>query len=88
MKWWNWLQCWVTYVTHIRLIGQSKGTAMRLPKEALQRAFELYPPLRMRLLEELAREVSRAYGMCCVAKLAGLGVDPRTQRRRNLNHIE
>ncbi len=57
------------------LIGQSKGTAMRLPKEALQRAFELYPILRMRLLEELAREVSRAYGMCCVAKLSG-------QRRR------
>jgi len=54
------------------LIGQSKGTAMRLPKEALQRAFELFPTLRMRLLEELAREVSRAYGMCCVAKLAGL----------------
>jgi CRP-like cAMP-binding protein len=54
------------------LIGQSKGTAMRLPKEALQRAFELYPPLRMRLLEELAREVSRAYGICCVAKLSGL----------------
>jgi CRP-like cAMP-binding protein len=54
------------------LIGQSKGTAMRLPKEALQRAFELYPTLRMRLLEELAREVSRAYGMCSIAKLAGL----------------
>ena len=54
------------------LIGQSKGTAMRLPKQALQRAFELFPTLRMRLLEELAREVSRAYGMCSVAKLAGL----------------
>ena len=54
------------------LIGQSKGTMMRLPKEALQRAFETYPILRMRLLEELAREVSRAYGMCCVAKLSGL----------------
>jgi CRP-like cAMP-binding protein len=54
------------------LIGQSKGTAMRLPKEALQRAFELYPTLRMRLLEELAREVSRAYGICSVAKHSGL----------------
>jgi CRP-like cAMP-binding protein len=54
------------------LIGQSKGTAMRLPKEALQRAFELYPTLRMRLLEELAREVSRAYGTCSFAKRAGL----------------
>jgi CRP-like cAMP-binding protein len=54
------------------LIGQSKGTAMRLPKEALKRAFELYPTLRMRLLEELAREVSRAYGMCSVEKLSRL----------------
>ena len=54
------------------LIGQSKGTMMQLPKEALQRAFETYPILRMRLLEELAREVSRAYGMCYVAKLSGL----------------
>jgi CRP-like cAMP-binding protein len=58
------------------LIGQSKGIAMRLPKEALQRAFELYPTLRMRLLEELAREVSRAYGMCSVAKLTGLRRKP------------
>ncbi len=54
------------------LIAQSKGTAMRLPREALQRAFEQYPPLKMRLLEELAREVSRAYGMCSVAKMSGL----------------
>jgi CRP-like cAMP-binding protein len=54
------------------LIGQSKGTAMRLPKEALKRAFELYPTLRMRLLEELAREVSRAYGTCSAEKLSGL----------------
>jgi CRP-like cAMP-binding protein len=54
------------------LIGQSKGTAMRLPKEALNRAFELYPTLRMRLLEELAREVSRAYGMCSAEKLSRL----------------
>ena len=64
------------------LIGQSKGTAMRLPKEALQRAFELYPTLRMRLLEELAREVSRAYGMCCVAKLAGLRHRPTGPSQR------
>ncbi len=63
------------------LIGQSKGTVMRLPKEALQRAFELYPALRMRLLEELAREVSRAYGMCSGAKLAGLRRRPTTSLR-------
>jgi CRP-like cAMP-binding protein len=54
------------------LIAQSKGTAVRLPKEALQRGFQLYPPLRMQLLGELAREVSRAYGMCSEAKLAGI----------------
>jgi hypothetical protein len=54
------------------LVAQSQGTLMRLPNEALQRAFELYPPLRMRLLEELAREVSRAYGLCCAARTAGI----------------
>ena len=54
------------------LVAQSKGTAMRLPTEALRRAFHLYPPLRMQLLGELAREVSRAYGMCSEAKLAGV----------------
>lgn len=63
------------------LIGQSKGTAMRLPKEALRRAFELYPTIRMRLLEELAREVSRAYGMCSVAKQAGLRRRPAATLR-------
>jgi CRP-like cAMP-binding protein len=54
------------------LIAQTKGTAMRLPKVALQRAFQLYPPLRMRLLEELAREVSRAYAICGATRLAGM----------------
>jgi CRP-like cAMP-binding protein len=54
------------------LVAQAKGTAMRLPKEALQRAFQLYPPLRMRLLEELAREVSRAYAICGATRLAGM----------------
>lgn len=54
------------------LISQTAGTVMRLPKEALQRAFQSYPPLRMQLLEELAREVSRAYGMCCATRSAGM----------------
>ena len=40
------------------------GTLLLLPIEALQGAFESYPPLRMHLLEELAREVSRAYIAC------------------------
>lgn len=54
------------------LVGQTKGTVLRLPKEALQRAFELYPRLRMQLLEELAREVSRAYNLCCSTRQAGI----------------
>lgn len=63
------------------LVGQSQGTILRLPKEALSRAFQLYPPLRMRLLEELAREVSRAYGMCCATRIAGM-------RRRSSSSAE
>ena len=54
------------------LIGQTQGTLMRLPKEALSRAFQAYAPLRMQLLEELAREVSRAYGICCATRMAGI----------------
>ena len=37
---------------------------MLLPLEQLRRAFDTFPPLRMRLLEELAREVSRSYTAC------------------------
>jgi CRP-like cAMP-binding protein len=54
------------------LVAQIKGTIMRLPKETLARAFQSYAPLRMQLLEELAREVSRAYGMCCSTRMAGI----------------
>ena len=54
------------------LVAQSQGTLMHLPEEALNRAFRSYAPLRMRLLEELAREVSRAYGMCCATRMAGI----------------
>jgi CRP-like cAMP-binding protein len=54
------------------LVAQTKGTIMRLPKEALGRAFQSYSPLRMQLLEELAREVSRAYAMCCSTRMAGI----------------
>jgi CRP-like cAMP-binding protein len=42
------------------------GTLLLLPIEALHGAFQSYPPLRMRLLEELAREVSRAYIACAL----------------------
>lgn len=45
---------------------QAPGSVLLLPKESLNLAFQDYPPLRMHLLEELAREVSRAYNVCCL----------------------
>lgn len=53
------------------------GTLLLLPIDALRSAFAEYPPLRMRLLQELAREVSRAYLTCCLSR-----VTP-AHRRRN-----
>ena len=53
-------ECHHTYT--LRAI--TPGTLLLLPIEALRGAFESYPPLRMHLLEELAREVSRAYIAC------------------------
>lgn len=46
------------------LSAQTPGSLLLLPAEALRRAFQTHPPLRMRLLEELAREVCRAYIVC------------------------
>ena len=54
------------------LTAQSRGSVLLLPLRSLQDAFESYPPLRMQLLEELAREVSRAYSVCCTSRLAGI----------------
>jgi CRP-like cAMP-binding protein len=51
------------------LAAQSAGSALLLPMETLQRAFLSYPHLRMQLLEELAREVSRAYSFCCLHRV-------------------
>ena len=48
------------------LTAQTQGSLLMLPIEMLAKVFETYPPLRMRLLEELAREVSRAYLSCCL----------------------
>jgi len=48
------------------LVAQTAGSVLLLPIESLNRAFQSYPPLRMQLLEELAREVSRAYYTCCL----------------------
>ena len=52
------------------LSAQTAGSVLMLPIEALSVAFQSYPPLRMRLLEELAREVSRAYNACCMSRTA------------------
>ena len=54
------------------LTGQLAGSALLLPIQALQQAFESYPPLRMHLLEELAREVSRAYTVGSLTRLRPL----------------
>jgi CRP-like cAMP-binding protein len=47
------------------LSAQSAGSLLLLPIDALRQAFDSFPPLRMQLLEELAREVSRGYFNCC-----------------------
>jgi len=39
-----------------------------LPMEALSLAIQEYPPLRMRLLEELAREAFRRHEVCCLTR--------------------
>lgn len=54
------------------LVAQASGSVLMLSIEALHQAFQSYPPLRMRLLEELAREVSRAYNMCCFSRVVKL----------------
>ena len=51
------------------LIAQTPGSVLLLPIDALRQAFQSYAPLRMRLLEELAREVSRAYHLCTLTHL-------------------
>lgn len=52
------------------LAAQTAGSILMLPIEALNQAFQSFSPLRMKLLEELAREVSRAYNTCCFSRLA------------------
>ena len=51
------------------LTAQTPGAVLLLPMEALNQAFQSYPPLRMQLLEELAREVSRAYNTCGLTRM-------------------
>jgi CRP-like cAMP-binding protein len=50
------------------LTALTDATLLLLPLEALHGAFERHPPLRMRLLQELAREVSRGYITCCMTR--------------------
>ena len=52
------------------LVAVTSGSVLMLPVEALERAFAAHPPLRMHLLEELAREVSRAYAACSTARIS------------------
>jgi CRP-like cAMP-binding protein len=49
------------------LAAQTAGSLLMLPIEALKQALDSFPPLRLRLLEELAREVSRAYCTFCLS---------------------
>jgi len=51
------------------LTAVTPGSVLVLPIDALRHAFERHPPLRMRLLEELAREVSRAYITCSLSRV-------------------
>ncbi len=54
------------------LTAQEPGSVLLLPLEDLRRAFDLFPPLRMQLLEELAREVSRGYGASFHSRIASV----------------
>jgi CRP-like cAMP-binding protein len=56
------------------LSAQTPGSLLLLPMAALSQAFEAYPPMRMHLLEELAREVSRSYEASCLSRM------PKTRR--------
>lgn len=50
------------------LIAATDAAALVFPMSALLSAFQEYPPLRMHLLEELGREVSRSYGSVYVPR--------------------
>jgi CRP-like cAMP-binding protein len=52
------------------LLAKTQGTALLLPMVTLDSAFSQYPPLRMHLLEELAREVSRAYSAVWLLRMS------------------
>lgn len=60
------------------LTALTSGSLLLLPADVLHHAFEIHPPLRMRLLQELAREVSRIYFVCCISRMG--------RQRRRVNH--
>jgi len=64
------LACALSGTRHIYTLSAiGEATLLLLPMQALTAAFERHPPLRMQLLQELAREVSRAYHSCCMSRV-------------------
>lgn len=62
------------------VVASGPSAALVFPRSALEEAFAAYPPLRMHLLEELGREVSRAYTMLSF----GRGVRTRKSRKSSI----
>jgi CRP-like cAMP-binding protein len=60
------------------LVATCNAAALLFPMSTLRTAFQEYPPLRMHLLEELGREVSRAYGLVYL---------PRKTRIRHIGSV-
>ncbi len=58
------------------LMAGAPSAALLFPADALLRAFEAYPPLRMRLLEELGREVSRVYRSVYIPRRSRVRAEP------------
>jgi len=54
------------------LSALTPASLLMLPMDALNQAFSGYPAMRMQLLEELAREVSRGYFASCQARTSRL----------------
>jgi CRP-like cAMP-binding protein len=54
------------------LTALTPSSVLMLPLEALNQAFCGFPAMRMQLLEELAREVSRGYFAICQARTSRL----------------
>ena len=63
------------------LSALTPGALLLLPIEVLDKAFLSHPPLRMHLLEELAREVSRAYKTCCSSRMTPVRRRPNAVSR-------